>query len=344
MSMPMAPLTWHTFLTTWHANTWWNLVIVVVLAAYVAGLVVARRKGERGVRAWRATLFLVGLAVLVVSLNSAIEGYGHELFWMHMVQHLLLIMVVPALLVVGQPLRLLVQVTGGSERSPVQRGLLSRASDLLFHPLTGLAIYTIIIVGTHLTSFMQQMLTHMWLHQSEHVLYLLGGFVFLVPLLGNEPIRWRLPYPVRMLLLFVAMAPDTIVGIVLLQTEHEPFPAYAEMHRMWGPSLVKDIQTGGGIMWAIGDGIMMCFLVGVIVAWLANSSSNATAGSWLEGVRRSTLSENLAHAGGDASSISETDDLDEDEAALAAYNKMLRGLNQKESEPGTSPGTDSSNA
>ena len=60
--------------------------------------------------------------------------------------------------------------------------------------------------------------------------------MFLLPLLGDEPIRWRPPYLMRLVVLFIAMAPETIVGIVLLQANHELFPAYAEIQRTWGPT------------------------------------------------------------------------------------------------------------
>ncbi len=326
MSMPPAPLTAHTALTTWHLNLWWDLVIVLLGAAYLWGMAMARRHGRP--QPWyRALSFYLGLAVLAVTLNSCIEAYGHVLFWMHMVQHLLLIMVIPALIVLASPLSLLVAATPDHSVGKVRSVLTGRAVSVLTHPIAGLALYTAIIVGTHLTSFMQAMLTHMWVHEAEHVLYLVGGFIFLLPLLGDEPIRWRLPYLARIALLFLAMAPDTVVGIVLMQTHDEPFPAYADMHRTWGPSLVHDIQSGGGIMWVFGDGLMMLFIVCVVWAYLTHRERNATAGRWLEGVRRATLADELDHTGGRP--IEQTADLDDDEAALASYNAMLARLSDR---------------
>jgi cytochrome c oxidase assembly factor CtaG len=241
------------------------------------------------------------------------------------VQHLLLIMVAPALLVVGSPLTLLLQVTRGTTQQRVRSTLLSAPVSFVTHPIVGFLLYAAIIIATHLTSFMQQMMLHPWLHQAEHVLYLGGGYLFLLPLLGNEPIRWQPPYLVRLVALFIAMAPETVVGIVLLQANHELFPAYAEIHRMWGPTPLQDLNRGGGIMWAFGDGLMMVFIIGVMLAYITHASTNATAGGWLEGVRRSTLAGNL-EATGEQSQLGDGA-LDEDEAALAAYNRMLGRLN-----------------
>lgn len=324
-------LTWHVLFTTWHGNAIWDLLIVAALAAYVGGLVLARRRSTGGLAWYRVLCFVLALLTLAVSVNTAIETYSHVLFWVHMVQHLLTIMVVPALLVLGSPLTLLLQVTQGQRQQRIRQVLTSGPVSLLTHPLAGVAIYTCVIVGTHLTSFMDQMMVHPWLHQAEHVLYLGGGYLFLLPLLGNEPIRWQPPYPVRLLMLFLAMAPETLVGIVLLQADHELFPAYAALHRMWGPSPLADLNRGGGIMWAFGDGLMMVFIVGVVITYITHSAANSTAGSWLEGVRRSTLEEHLDATG--SRTDLEHSDLDSDDAALAAYNAMLARLSGQSSGP-----------
>jgi putative copper resistance protein D len=330
MDMGVPPFTWRVLLTTWHSNTWWDAVMVAALVAYIAGLVMARRRGNSGVPAYRVISFIGALLVVGVSLNTAIDTYSEVLFWVHMIQHLLLIMVAPALLVVGGPLTILVQATRGTTQGRVRGVLLSTPVGVVTHPLIGAAIYAIVIVATHLTSFMEQMMLHPWLHQAEHVLYLLGGYLFLLPLLGNEPIRWHPPYLLRLFVLFIAMAPETVVGIVLLQANHELFPAYAEVPRNWGPTPLHDLNRGGGIMWAFGDGLMMLLIVAVMVVYLAHSASNATAGGWLEGVRRSTLAANL-EASGERVTLDNAD-LDSDDSALAAYNRMLARLNKQDGE------------
>jgi putative membrane protein len=331
MQMTLPPFTMQVFFSTWQWRPVWSLVAAAMLVGYLSGFAVVRRRGAPRLHPVRALSFVVGVAVMLVSVSGAIETYSQLLFWDHMIQHLLLIMVVPALLVVGHPLTVLVQVGPAPVRSAIGRALKSRPAAVLTHPLVALAIYTAIIVGTHLTSFMNAMATHMALHDAEQVLYLAGGYLFLLPLLGDEPIRWRAPHLVRMVVLFIAMAPDTVVGIVLLQSPHEMFPALAANRPAWAPSAVHDLNTGGGIMWAFGDGLMMLLIVAVMLAYLTNSSSHATAGDWLEGVRRNTLAGNLSRGASTPAELDEAADLDDDEATLIAYNAMLKRLNQHDS-------------
>jgi putative copper resistance protein D len=151
MQPMLPPLNWHTFLTDWHLSLGWDIAILVGLGAYLAGVAIARRCGESAVHPLRVASFVSGLAVLAVTMNSAIEGYSMMLFWDHMVEHLLLIMVVPALLVVGHPLTVLQRATSGRSHRAVDGVLRSGPVSVLTHPLVGLAVYSAIIVGTHLT-------------------------------------------------------------------------------------------------------------------------------------------------------------------------------------------------
>lgn len=78
--------------------------------------------------------------------------------------------------------------------------------------------YTVTIVATHLSGLMDRVMNNVWLGQGEHLLYLGAGYLFFVLVFGDEPTRWRLSIPGRLMLVVVAMAVDTFVGLVLLQT------------------------------------------------------------------------------------------------------------------------------
>jgi putative copper resistance protein D len=192
-----------------------------------------------------------------------------------MIQHLLLIMVVPVLFILGQPIRLLTESTDlVSEHC--SRALLSKAASVITFPLLALAAYAAVLVGTHLTGFMQTMQTHMWLHEVEIVLYLGSGYLFFLPLLAHEPLRRELSYPLRVFLLLLGMTVDTVVGVMLMMSTQGAFP-------------LSDIHTGGGIMWVVGDGLMFAVTVLVVAQWMRDTERQNDTGKWLEAARRSTL-------------------------------------------------------
>ncbi len=321
MSGNLPPLTVGRLLGTWAVAPVTD-VIVVLLAVLYLSRAHLRRPSDAG--HWpigRTAAFLGSLLVAVVTISSGIDVYGHELFYLHMCEHLLLIMVVPVLFILGQPLRLLQE--GDDRVARHSRAWLDgRTVGVLTFPLLGIAVYGVVLVGTHLTGFIQSMLTDMRLHDLEIALYLLGGYLYFLPVLGHEPLRRDLSYPLRLFMLFLGMTADTVVGVLLMLSSHEPFPAYAAQHRSWGPGLLDDIHTGGGIMWVAGDGLMFVIIVLVISQWMADTERQNDTGKWLEAARRSAL----AGQGVDAVDPNDERSIDDDDAALAAYNRMLSRL------------------
>jgi putative copper resistance protein D len=307
MTGALPPLTWATALSTWRFAPVTDALVVLAGGWYVWRAVVTR---------WpvaRSAAFLGGLLVLLVTRQSSIDVYGEQLFWLHMVEHLLLIMAVPVLVILGRPV--------GLAGSAVEGVLRSRVVSVLTFPLVGLCCYAAVLVGTHLTGFMSLMMAHPWLHGLEIVLYVGGGYLYFLPLLGAEPLRRELSYPLRVFLLLMGMTADTIVGVLLMITARtQPFS-----DRTWGPSALSDLHTGGGIMWVIGDALMFGVTVLVVGQWMNDTERQNDTGKWLESARRSTL----ANLGVDA--VDPDDDksrIDDDDATLDAYNRMLAKLDR----------------
>lgn len=315
----LPPLGWSTMFTTWQARPVWTLLLLAAAAAYVVGLRTARRHSERPVGAVRVTLFGLALVVLWLTLSTWIGVYGERLFWVHMVAHLLLVMVVPTLLVLGRPLTVLRAAVGPRADSVLHSAPLS----LLTRPLVALVVYGAVIVGTHLTGFMDQMMGSVVVSGVEEVLYLGAGWLLMVVLIGGEPLRRTAPAGTRLFLSVVAMVPDTIVGIVLLQSGSTLFPAMAVMQPAWGPGPVRDVQIGGALMWAVGDLLMMLVSVGLVAALIRDPARDRLLGSWLDGAREQALRDHVGRGGADDEGLTEGSDVDVDESALAAYNRML---------------------
>ena len=323
------PFGWHALAHVWQFEPWWALALVVLGGGYLAAFAAGRRAGDGGrVPVLRAVSFVGGLGLTLLTLCSAIGAYAMTVFWVHMVEHLILIMVVPALLVLGHPLTVVRQSLSPLGRTRFDAVLRSWPIAVLTHPLSGFTVYAVVIFGTHLTSFMDQMAVHGWLMTGEQVVYVVSGWLLLLPLIGEEPIRWRPPYLPRVALLLFAMVPDTVVGIVLLQSEHVLFPVYMRNHPDWAPTPVRDTQIGGALMWVGGDGLMMLLAVGLVVVLITNKGAQQNVlGPWLESVRSKTLAAQVSRgAEEDAVRDAEADSAE----MLEAYNRMLGRLHDRE--------------
>lgn len=323
---PSGPLLGTALFTAWHLDAIALGLLVVVGAWYLTGvaLVPIRRPGTR----WplsRVALFFAGLAVCAFATNGSIAVYDQVLFTAHMAGHLALVMVAPALLVAGRPLRLAITATTGRTSERIERIARGPVVAFLTAPPVALASYTAVIVGSHLTGVMDTVMRSTDAGQIEHLVYLLAGCQFFVLVVGDEPIRWRLSSPARWLLLAVAMAVDTFTGIVLLQgtrvVDMLPAPGLAV-------NPLSDTRTGGAIMWVGGDGIMAAVMVVLVLHWLRAAGHTAEQPGWLEQARRSAFAENTGGADG-SDDESAGGRFDDDDTARASYNAWLASLNRE---------------
>lgn len=139
MTTTVGPPTWYAVVSTWRFTPVADLLIAVAALGY--GLLVWRHTRDRAWPRARTTsavlavaALVLAVAALVLALNSSLAVYAARLFWVHMLVHLLLIMVVPVLLVWAQPIRLVRDASGASVRSFVDSAVASRAFRVLTTP------------------------------------------------------------------------------------------------------------------------------------------------------------------------------------------------------------------
>jgi cytochrome c oxidase assembly factor CtaG len=319
---PMRPLFGTALFSVWHLDAVALAVLVLVAAWYLTGvaLVPVRHPGV-GWPLARTVSFLAGLAVCALATNASIAVYDQVLFTAHMIGHLALLMVAPALLMWGRPLTLALAASAEPARARIERVARGRVVSVLISPPVALASYTAAIVATHLTGLMDTIMRTTWAGQVEHLAYVLVGCQFFSLIVGDEPIRWRLASPARWLLLAVAMAVDTFTGVVLLQ-QTRPVELLSTPDLAVGA--LSDTHTGGAIMWFGGDAIMAFVMIVLVIGWLRRVEAAEEKG-WLEQARRATFS---AHTGA-ATSASDAARFDDDDAARASYNEWLAHLDRQ---------------
>ncbi len=319
---------WQTVLTQWEFAPVVTVAVAVAAALYVWGAVrVGRRHPARPWPGWRTAMFMGGLAVVVIATQSGIGAYDGVLEWDHMIQHLMLLMVAPPLLVTGQPVTLLLHASRNPLHTWTKRVMRSKTVAALTWPPVGLIAYVVMVTVTHLTSLADLTITNQSAHNAEHVLFLVVGYLFFLPLLGREPIRWRVSYPVRFVILALAMPVDTFTGLVL---GYASTGLRAAGPRPPGsPSPVEDLHWAGAVMWIGGDAIMIALMMIVVLMWSRDDRVGALHGGWLERVRSTSFEDRLrATAGPGAATervVASRGSMDDDDH-LDAYNEYLARL------------------
>jgi len=266
--VPLPPLRGsQLFSTTFNAIP--VVMILGALALYLWGVQRVNRLQPR--HPWsrlKTAAFIGGLATTALSIFSFIGVYDQELFWDHMVQHLLLIMVAAPLFAIASPIDLSWRASRGPLHEQLTRVLRSRTATLLGHPGVAFVLYAVAIPLTHLTVWYNYTLEHPAIDDVEHLLFLVVGYLFWRQIFGSDPNRYKLHPALQFGYLFLAIPIDTFTGLSLDQAVHEMFPAYFAFHRTWGPSLVDDLHIGGVLMWVAGDTLMLWPMIPVALGWM----------------------------------------------------------------------------
>lgn len=266
----LTPVRW---LTEWRLDWLWVAVAVFGAGAYALGIIKLLRRGDSW--SWARSLsWFVGLVVLTYITSGPPAVYGRVLFSAHMVDHMMLTMVAPLFLVLGSPVTLALKAL--RPRQDGSRGLRewtlvfvhSKWSQLITHPLFAAANFAgSIILFYYSDLFGYAMRDHIG-HELMNLHFTLTGYIFVLTMIGSDPLPRRAPYPLRLLLLFATMAFHAFFGVAIMGSNILLEPTYfGNLGRPWGPSAIADQQTGGAVAWGIGEIPTLVVAIGVAVMW-----------------------------------------------------------------------------
>lgn len=260
-------------------STWWlewpvePLVWFGVLIAGWAYLHAARR-----VRGWppvRRAHFSLGLAAVFLALASPIATFESSLFWVHMVQHLLLTMVAAPLLLLGAPAALALRAATPSTRRGLSAVLHSRPARLFGHPVTAWLLFASVMVLSHFSPLYDAALENELVHWVEHALYLGSALLFWLPVIGLDPAPGRLSPPLRLVYLVLVLPQQAFLGLAIYSTSEVLYDHYQTVDRSWGPSAISDQQTAAVVMWIGGEAIVLLALAISAFAWMRHDDRMA---------------------------------------------------------------------
>nr|WP_237563501.1 cytochrome c oxidase assembly protein [Arthrobacter sp. H-02-3] len=315
-------LTPERWLTEWRPDWLWIAVVVFALVSYVLGVRKILQRGDSW--SWFRTVnWAIGLVVLTYVTSGPPSVYGRVLFSAHMVDHMALTMVAPIFLVLGAPMTLALRALTprrDSSRGPREWLLIiihSKFSQLVTHPLFAAANFAgSIVLFYYSDAFGYAMRDHVG-HELMNLHFALTGYIFVLTMIGTDPLPRRAPYPMRLLLLLATMGFHAFFGVAIMGgTGLLAADYFGNLGRPWGPSALLDQQMGGAVAWGIGEVPTLLVAIGVAIMW---SRSDA---------RESKRTDRAADRNNDADLTAYNDmfaKLAERDAKLAERNSKLEG-------------------
>jgi putative membrane protein len=196
---------------------------------------------------------------LIASLASPIDRVAFELFSVHMVQHMLLLVVAAPLLLLGAPVRPLLRGLPVGLRRTVVRAIARNVAfrglmHLLRQPLIAAALYVVGLYAWHLPRLYDAAVENPTIHVVEHTWFLVSALLFWSVVIDPVPFQATLPYAARIpFLMLVGAAQNTILGGLLVFSDRLFYAHYATTTAAYGLDPVTDQRLGGAIMWVPGD-------------------------------------------------------------------------------------------
>lgn len=245
-------------------NVHWS-VILAVMAVSLLYEVVAIKGG--GVLRRQALAFFGALLVVVLALNGPVDALAdHGLFTAHMVQHLLLALVFPPLLLLGTPDWMI--------RPLVRRRSVFKLFKFVTHPVIAFVLYNGFLAALHTPLVFEQMLRDESVHITLHLVLIATGILMWWPLLSPLPEVPRLSYPAQTLYLFLTLIPMAAVSAPITFADEVIYPWYLEMPNPLGLTPLADQTVGGLIMW-VGSGLyLMAVFSMMFFRWARHEDSD----------------------------------------------------------------------
>ncbi|MBI0376280.1 cytochrome c oxidase assembly protein [Streptomyces albiflaviniger] len=281
---------------------------VLALGLYGWGVARLRRRGD----AWpvgRLVSFALGVLTIAVAMCTKLNDYGMVMFSVHMVQHMIISMVSPILLLLGAPVTLTLRAlpaAGRGRKGP--RELLvallhSRYMRIITHPAFTIPLFIASLYALYFTPLFDFLMESKAGHIAMMVHFLAVGLVFFWPIMGVDPGPHRPGYVMRMLELFSGMPFHAFFGIALMMASEPMVGAYKHPPASLGVDALSDQTWAGGIAWAFSEIPSVIVLVALVYQWYKSEQRQA---------RR----------------IDRTADRDGDQE-LAAYNAYLASLQSR---------------
>ena len=248
--------------THWHAHPDVLIGLAILEGAYLLGVGPLRERFNLAdsVDPRQVATFTAGVLTILVALLSPFHNLSDNyLFSAHMVQHVLLTLVAPPLLILGAPDWLI--------RPLLRSDWAFRLVRYGTHPVVAFALFNVIFSMWHIPGLYNASVTNHGVHVLEHIVFIAAAMLMWWPLVSNMPELPRLSYPYQIGYLFVLSIAQLILFAPITFSREPLYQHYVDAPRILGMSALVDQQVGAIFMKIGGGGLLMTLLIVAFFRW-----------------------------------------------------------------------------
>jgi cytochrome c oxidase assembly factor CtaG len=262
-------------LSSWEFNPSVLIPIAVLGVLYARGWWRLHRRASDRFGFSQPTAFFAGLAIILFALLSPLHAFAGWLLTVHMIQHLLLMMVAPPLILGGAPYLPLLSGLPRQFSNDVVGPFLSSAglrkiARFVSHPVFCWSAFISVNVGWHLPVMYELALRSTAWHEVEHFSFLSSALLFWLPIIQPRP--WVSPTPRWLILPYLILADfqNTALSAFLVFYDRVVYPTYAVIPRITNLTALEDQAAAGAIMW-VASSVFFLVPLGLITVELMST-------------------------------------------------------------------------
>jgi cytochrome c oxidase assembly factor CtaG len=245
-------------LRSWAVPPAATFVLSLSAVIYLRGWWLLRRAGSRSIPPWRAWAFLLGLLSLWMALASPMDVFNSFVLTAHMLQHMMLMMIAPPLILLGAPLIPLVRglpVFAAREFAGpfLNWSVAKRVGSTVTHPVFALVLMGLTMFAWHTPALYELALRSEIWHQLEHACFLVTSLIFWWPVIQPWPSKAQWPRWAMVPYLLIADLQNTVLSAILAFSDRVLYPSYSAAPRLFRFSPLEDQVAAGAIMWVMGS-------------------------------------------------------------------------------------------
>ncbi|MFF9127361.1 cytochrome c oxidase assembly protein [Streptomyces sp. NPDC014889] len=264
----------------WSPDPFFLVACLLGLGLYGWGVVRLRRRGD----AWpvgRTVAYVIGVLTVALVMCTKLNDYGMVMFSVHMVQHMIISMLSPILILLGGPITLALRalpVAGRGRKGPRELLLVllhSRYLRVVTHPAFTIPVFVASLYALYFTPIFDFLMGSRAGHIAMMVHFLAVGLVFFWPIMGVDPGPNRPGYLMRMLELFAGMPFHAFFGIALMMGTTPMVGTFMNPPASLGIDALTDQNAAGGIAWAFSEIPSVLVLLALLFQWYSSEQRQA---------------------------------------------------------------------
>jgi cytochrome c oxidase assembly factor CtaG len=276
-SLTMKPVS-QDVLQSWSVPPATSFALALAAVIYLRGWILLQLAHVPSVPLWRAISFLSGLLSIWIALASPLDTFSGFVLTAHMLQHIVLMMVAPPLILLGNPL--VPSVRGLSKFAArefvgpfLNWRLATRVGNTLTQPVVALLLMGVVMFAWHVPKMYELALHSAAWHEFEHACFFLVALIFWWPVLQPWPSRVKSPRWAMVPYLLLADVQNTALSAILVFSDRVLYPSYAVMPRLFGSAL-EDQAAAGALTWVAGSLAFVVPAVAIAVECLSIGDSS----------------------------------------------------------------------